>query len=78
MAWKVTFANNNSFDILIEIQDNIPYNNLKASSIEDLGNDRYKMKIIPDKEFSVTLKFSLDAEGTVEDDNAGVGVLTKN
>ena len=75
--WQAKFPNNES-SIVIENGENILYNDFKASSIEDLGNDRYKMSISADKTFSVTLKFKLDTEGTVEDDNLGIGTLVKS
>lgn len=75
--WNAKFPNNES-SIVIENGENILYNDLKASSIEDLGNDRYKMSISADKTFSVTLKFKSDTEGTVEDDNLGIGTLSKS
>ncbi|ADG71245.1 hypothetical protein [Brachyspira murdochii] len=76
--WKAKFANNSSFNIVVENAENILYNNLKSSSIKDLGNDRYKIDIISDKAFSVTMKFKSDTEGTIEDDNLGIGILTKD
>ena len=36
------------------------------------------MSVAADKTFSVTLKFKSDTEGTVEDDNLGIGTLTKS
>ncbi|CRF31370.1 hypothetical protein BRSU_0055 [Brachyspira suanatina] len=75
--WQAKFPNNES-SIVIENRENILYNDFKASSIEDLGNDRYKMSISGDKTFSITLKFKSDTEGTVEDDNLGIGTLTKS
>lgn len=75
--WNAKFPNNES-SIVIENGENILYNDFKASSIEDLGNDRYKMTISADKTFSVTLKFKSGTEGTVEDDNLGIGTLTKS
>ena len=75
--WQAKFPNKES-SIIVESEENILYNDLKASSVEDLGNDRYKMTISSDKPFSATLKFKSNTEGTIEDDNLGIGTLTKN
>ncbi|PTY39341.1 hypothetical protein [Brachyspira hampsonii] len=75
--WQAKFPNNNC-SIIVESTGNVLYNDFLASYIEDLGNDRYKMNISADKNFSITLKFKSDTEGTVEDDNFGIGVLTKS
>ncbi|ACN84451.1 hypothetical protein OFR22_03850 [Brachyspira hyodysenteriae] len=75
--WQAKFPNNDC-NITIESTGNVLYNDFLASSIEDLGNDRYKMSVSSDKTFSVTLKFKSDTEGTVEDDNLGIGTLTKS
>ncbi|WP_295158884.1 hypothetical protein [uncultured Brachyspira sp.] len=75
--WQAKFSNNES-SVVIESSENILYNDLKALSVEDLGNDRYKMTVSSDKTFSVILKFKSDTEGTIEDDNLGIGTLIKD
>ncbi|WP_028328680.1 hypothetical protein [Brachyspira alvinipulli] len=75
--WNASFANNNSFDINIKSESDMMYNNLKVSSVEDLGNDKYKMNIESDKPFSVSIKFQSDTEGTIEDDSHGIGTILK-
>ena len=75
--WNASFANNKSFDINIKSESDMMYNNLKVSSIEDLGNDKYKMNIESDKPFSVSVKFQSDTEGTIEDDSHGIGTISK-
>ena len=75
--WQAKFPNN-SCNVTIDNTGNVLYNDFLASSIEDLGNDRYKMSISSDKPFYITLKFKSDNEGTVEDDNLGIGTLTKS
>ncbi|WP_300370118.1 hypothetical protein [Brachyspira sp.] len=75
--WHAKFPNNEC-SIIIESEENLFYNDIKVSDIDDLGNDRYKMNIKSDKTFSATLKFTSDSEGTVEDDNFGIGTLLKD
>lgn len=75
--WKAEFPNNEC-SIIIESEEDVLYNDIKVLNIEDLGNDRYKMNIKSDKTFSATLKFKSDSEGTVEDDNFGIGTLLKD
>lgn len=75
--WNASFANNNSFDINIKSESDMMYNNLKVLSVEDLGNDKYKMNIESDKPFSVSVKFKSDTEGTIEDDAHGIGTMLK-
>ena len=76
--WNVKFANNDSFVIKINSEDDIVYNNLKVSSIKDLGNDNYKITIEADKVFSSVLKFKSNEDGTIEDDNSVLGLYQKN
>ena len=76
--WNVKFSNNDSFVIEINSKDDIVYNNLKVSSIKDLGNDNYKITVEAGKVFSAVLKFKSDKDGTIEDDNSGIGIISKN
>lgn len=75
--WQAQFPNNDKVNIIVESEENVLYNDLKALNIEDLGNDKYKMNIPSDNAFSIILKFKSDTEGTIEDDNLGIGVLKK-
>ena len=59
------------------IIDNIEMYHLGAS-IKDLGNDNYKITVEAGKVFSAVLKFKSDKDGIIEDDNSGIGIISKN